>query len=667
MFLLLIVNNKDTIAASDIRIDIGEETSTLKALKIFKDHDSFLPSNFGGISVITHENIVYHPWTEGVKYKRLKKNGNYYEWIMYVEKQFEYKFSVEYESYVSGVKIHFKDINSYDIRKDNEHIYVEAHAVYLDRCENALNPYVIGVPYLTTFNLLYANDCFVSLYFDWTKTNASQILPYNSVYSKSSVYYSQYALYNPLTSGKRNKLDETIILKVSEDLDEVLPDIPNPVSQYYEESSKRIVFDDWLPFYKSFDKIKTLREKGVSHVWHILHDWQKNGYDISLPDVYPANEMYGGNIVLRKISDYNKENDYLFALHENYVDIFKTSGKFIAENLASNPNANIIFNWLNPVNLDSSFLVKPGRLLQIMSPIANEIHNGLGTTSAYHDVSTSYDPSRYVDYDYKTKDAGMFLQPFRTNIILADSLTRIHNGPVSGEGLAHFLYAGYYDDFCAQMHTAKSLPGAYYGQTEKLGGYYKPLFVNFDLLKLKEKVFVHGMGYYSRFFYNSSNNWASIGYAKDSALSYAATELAFGHGAFFGVDSYDFLEQALIEFNYVYPVQLRYSQSRVSNILYNDNGNLITASDYIRKYPDTFDDFFSGNFMAQLYVRYENGTQIFVNRHPSRSWDIGDINKKGFFSYNAYVNGELKLYSGFADGGSYVLPASNGWFCFAEK
>ena len=668
IFLFVFIENRQT-SSIDLNLDANKAFS-FGGVSITIGSETFVPSNLGGVSVWCN-NQIFNYWSDGVKFTAIKetRKSNFLSanWIMYKKNVFYYHYEVNYE--VEGLRliINIKDLGRINNNDTLPLDYAEINAVYLDRCENAINPHIIGVPYLTTFNILYANNCFVSMYFDWNKSNASQILPYNSVYSNSSVYYSQYALYNKLTNGKRNKLDETIIMKVSDKIEEVLPDIPNPKSKYYNESADRIVFDDWKPFDRSLEQLKKLENSDIHNVWHILHNWQNQGYDVALPDVFPANNDFGGNAELLKVSEFNRSNGNLFSLHENYIDIFKLSSQFKGSNLSLNTEAKYLFNWLNPNNMDSSFIVKPSKVISILSPISVLMHKELGTTSSYHDVSSSYDPSKFVDYDHNQPNAGKFIQPYQSSIEIADTLRKIHEGPVSGEGLAHFLYAGYYDDFCAQLHTAKSLPGAFYGQTEKLGGFYKPLFVNFDLLKMKEKTFVHGMGYYSRFFYNASNNWGSIGFSKDSALMYAATELAYGHGAFFSSDSYNFLEQAELEYKYVYPMQIRYAGSKVKSILYNDMGNMLSASDYIRKYPHTFDDFFSPDFMGQIYVQYDNGVEVYVNRHPVRKWILGSFKKNGFYSVNAELDGSKILFSGISSGGVFSLLPSSGWMCYSKN
>lgn len=659
------VMNESKLLSQSLSFD-ESNSNTLHSIRVNFGDKSFYPSLEGGVSIVNKNGTIYHPWSAGVNFIMLSKNSSgkniSTEWIMYKKNDFYYHLGVTYQLYDNEVRANFRDLGK--INNDTLHEdYADVAAVYLDRCGNAQNPFIIAVPYLTTFNILLANDCFVSVYFDWNKTNASQIFPYNTVYSDSSVFFSQYALYNPLTNGKRNKLNETVILRVSGNIDEVFPDLNNPVSKYYNESSERIVFDDWSSFDKGASNITQLNNAGVKNIWHIVHNWQNKGYDVALPDILPANPEFGGNETLIRLSDLNASLGNLFSLHENNIDIFTQSVKFDKKNMSLSTNRKYMFNWLHPETKDTSYLSKPSEFLNLMVPISRSINETFHTTAAYHDVLTSYDPSRYVDYDVNAPNAGLLSEPYSVFKKAADTLRKIHNGPVSSEGLGHFLYVGYFDDVCAEIHSAKSLPSFYYGNTEKLGGFYKPLLVNFDLLKMKEKAAVHGVGYYERFFFNN-NYWEYMGRSRDSALSYSATELAYGHCSFVSALSYNLVEQGFIEYNFVYPVQLRYSGTRVSTILYNDNGKLISASDYIRRYPGTFDNFFNENFMSQVYIKYANGLVIFVNRNPLKKWIIKGNFNNGFASFHAIVDKKDSLYAGNFTGQQIELPHSNGWFCF---
>lgn len=634
------------------------KSNTLSAFKIKYKNSEFVASNFGGIAVINRNGELFQPWSPGVKYLLLnkKESGNQFtaEWVMYKDNDFYYHYEVKVDIDENQTVIHFQELGNLDF--DGLPSYAaSAYALYLDRCESAINPVVIGIPYLTMFNILFANDCFVSMYFDWNKTNASQIIAYNEKsFSKTSEFYSQYALYNQLTNGMRNKLDETVYLKVSDNIDNVLPDLPNPVSKYKKESSERLVFDDWDDLNSIMGNIEKINQSGIKNIWHIVHSVQRS---ISSPVMSFYNLTLDDKENVKLVSEYDKRYGILLSVHENYCEMFTKSKEFNKNNLSLSSNGNFIFNWYDGLSADTSYLVKPVKLFDYVSSFSRNVHSDYNTNSSFHDVTSSYDPSKFVDYDYKTEGAGKFETPYRVFRSLADTLRMIHQGPVSGEGLAHFLYVGYYDDISsAQIHTAQSLPGSY--GTETNGGYYKPILVNFDLLKMKEKATVHGVGYYDRFFYNHEMG-RNIGRDRDSILMYSATEIAYGHGSFFRT-----LEQGEIEYKYVYPVQLRYGLASVKEIWYNDNGSLISASDYIRRHPYTFDKIDNKDFMGQIMVMYDNGLIVYVNRHPTKKWDLNISHSKTFVSAHCILSGSELLSCGENNITPCELPPNNGWLCY---
>jgi hypothetical protein len=52
----------------------------------------------------------------------------------------------------------------------------------------------------------------------------------------------------------------------------------------------------------------------------LIHKWQRYGYDVKFPDMFPANPDLGGNAELLKLRNLCHENDVLFGMHENYTD-----------------------------------------------------------------------------------------------------------------------------------------------------------------------------------------------------------------------------------------------------------------------------------------------------------------------------------------------------------
>ena len=647
----------------------GGSFNVLKAYS--SDGRSLVPS-VGGISAVLG-GIEKNSWDEDVKFILLNHqilNGDTIltHWAMTDNKdtcKFYYKFKI------SGRTLIIKIIEDSQNEKSNK-----STGIKIDRCEQASNPFPIEIPYLPMFGALLANNEFVTFYADWEITNASQLIPYQPVkYSSTSVYYSHQIIYKPKSNGFRNKLNETLYLTISPNIDDVFPNIPNPVSKYKSISANQILWDYRQPFGRLINKpwnyLQRFFKAGIKNIWLQIHDWQydhlstKNyfsGYDDGLPCVLPANKNYlpgneyGGKKNLDEVIETAK-NKYGFrvGLHQNYIDVYENADcknyGFNALDLSLNSSGEYVKAWLNEYTKMQSLFLKPLKSLDYTEFWSNEIQKSFNINGSYLDVHSSINPSENVDYDSKINDAGKFLTTLNHYRNLYPILRKNHQGPVQGEGGFHFLYQGYIDDVEARIRTS--------ARWDTL--YNCPVFVNFDLRKLHPKTMVHGVGFYP-FFMGLSAQPPSRKYV----LSYIATELAYAHGSYIP-DSFstrmNLIDHAKLEYKHVFSVQKYLANAKVVKILYNDNGKLKTASDYIRAHPETYNNIKSSEFMGQVYIEYDNGIKIYVNRNPLKSWKVNfDINN-GWFNYNA--NG--KLYTGYSKLKQFNLPPVNGWVVFIQN
>jgi hypothetical protein len=575
--------------------------------------------------------------------------------------------------------------------------------IFTDRCESVANPFIIGVPYLTMFNILYSNHpaasdkVFMSLFFDWTLTNSSELRSRNDPFSDSSKFFAPNAIYNPFYDGiknnQRNKLDETIYLTIAPEIENVFPNLPNPTSPYKTKSINSIVWDysegslgsgEFLWAGRQYSRMKdSLSKYGNSKFWMICHTWQRNKYDCDLPDVTPPDPFgyYGSSNDLQKLISGVISKGDLFSLHENYVDYWKNTPYYNDKDVATDSKGKPILTWNNSEckGNTQAYLMKPSVIEKYINLVTGAIKNNFTPNSSYLDVHTAMNPSDRVDYG--EDNMGLFRNTYTAYKNAGSKMRRVYGGPVSGEGYQHMLYIGYFDDIEAQIHTGSATNGEYQGNKDFFKqGYYLPLFVDFDLLKMHPKAMVHGVGYISRFF-TDQNNREHPGqkcnkYTRDQFEITRATEIAYGHGGFVpspgGVDysdstcndNYDYLgddiDIALNEQKYVYPLQLLYGDDIATSILYKDpsSAKMLTASDYIKKYPDSFNDIASDNFMSKVYIRYSSGLSIYVNRHPKTVWDINIPSTDKIISK---APGVINI-----DGYNYSLPPKSSWVGFME-
>ncbi len=90
----------------------------------------------------------------------------------------------------------------------------------------------------------------------------------------------------------------------------------------------------------------------------------------------------------------------------------------------------------------------------------------------------------------------------------------------------------------------------------------------------------------------------------------------------------------------------------------------MSASEYIKLFPRTFDKFESENFMSQVLIMYDNGMFIYVNRNPEKEWELNLNLGPGYYNFHAIINKNDSLLEGHNNLNTIILPKSNGWLCF---
>jgi hypothetical protein len=170
------------------------------------------------------------------------------------------------------------------------------------------------------------------------------MLPLTS--SPGHVLFAQSVDYYPRTDGVRNRIKEKIYLTVSNDVNEVIPNAIGPIAPLKSKLQDKIVLSYHPPFPWLLEQIisstslttylDTLKNLGITNVALIIKDWWWSGYDEGNPNVLPANnfdmgewacndnqrQKNGGDEVLAKIREKAHKYKYMFALHQNYVDVY---------------------------------------------------------------------------------------------------------------------------------------------------------------------------------------------------------------------------------------------------------------------------------------------------------------------------------------------------------
>jgi len=437
----------------------------------------------------------------------------------------------------------------------------------------------LNVPYLPgVVNFLPVEGAFVCRYMDWTQSHASEC-PQGE------------AAYQLTTASNRNALVETGYIAVSPDVGEVLPNIPHPPSPFLGVLGPRIMLDIWGHSEGTYAgdarRLRELKDHGVDHLAIIQHAWQHYGYDVKLPDHIPANVACGGDEAMKLFGQAANECGYLWALHENYLDLYPDAPSYDATARVLKADGSPSLGWFNEGTKVQAFGIKATRMIGFAKQNSPEAHARYATTAAYLDVHTCIPPWNQLDHDATQPQAAMMALRVKLEPELFQFERDTHGGPLFGEGNNHFYWAGLCDGVEAQV----------------TGGEDHAPFLDLDLLKLHPQMVNHGMGYYARWYRRGYGLvWGVDAGSPRSLDQYRAQEIAYGHAGFLNSPLPDRVQLVWREHNLMHPVQRLYGTARPVEIRYEVQGRYVTGSAAL----------VAGDTSRQR-IRYDSGLTLWVN------------------------------------------------------
>ena len=436
----------------------------------------------------------------------------------------------------------------------------------------------VTVPYYSgQVSYLRKENLFVNAFLDWTKSSASSL-------------DGPKAVYGARTDGTRVPLQERIVYSAAWQVDEVLPNIPNPASPFREHLAGKIILDIWGGRFDAIARnLETVHAYGLNDCLAIIHDWQRSGYDNALPAHVPADADKGGEAGMKDLVSTAKRLGYDIALHENYVDYYPNYEKFNPDDISLDSHSNRVLAWYNPGTKIQSFAIQPHAILRLARAESVQIHDRYAPNADYLDVHSAVPPWFHVDFRAGAEGAGTFRPVEEAHRELWSFERATCGGPVLGEGANHWFWSGWLDGVEAQF--GDGWPGQL--------GQSAPLMVDFDLLKIHPLQVNHGMGYYERW-------WGTpTGHARPPMVvldHYRMQEVIYGHAGFLGGATYSDVPLAWLEHHLVSPVSARYATALPVRIEYQVKGGWVDTSEAAQ----------SGTW-TRVRVAYDNGLIVVAN------------------------------------------------------
>ncbi len=462
---------------------------------------------------------------------------------------------------------------------------------------------------------------------DWYLSNASEIRAEYGI-EGGRVKYDFGVCYYPKTNGKRNDTYERFFLTSATTLEEVLPNIPNPVSPWKHITGKKL----WRSWGCSRNRNKDyefwykMYRYGIREV--IITDHESMWTDL---DNNPESSTFrihtdptkGGDEAHKKYVRFLQDKlGFIYGPYNSYADITALSPYWSVDHISRKGDNQLLTTW------DRCYGPKPAWILEPAEEILPKLQSIYHFSAAYCDVHTCWTPSERVDYDYRVPGAGTQSAVFYSYGELFLLEKKYFSGPVYSEGGIHWQYCGLTDGNYAQ------------------DGYYdishNPWLVDFDVRKMHNLCCNIGMGDLDMF-YCKGGGWGRSREEWDRITDrFLAATLAFGHQGYLVVRPWGAIQYPLRSYYMLQQIQSRYTQVSVDKIWYVDkDGNLLNTEQAI----------VSGTYKhSQVVVKYSDGTVVVSNGNPNGLLSAVVCGRKVMLPPNGYVawsgDGKIYVYSG---------------------
>ena len=463
---------------------------------------------------------------------------------------------------------------------------------------------------------------------DHYNSDASELFGPADLTAPEALGYTGGARYKPTTAGIRNPMRERLFVNVSTDVQEVLPNIPNPdcdTGEIARECLCNNLGDAGYPF--PYDLLRKYKAYGIDKyiVNHHENLWRQDGESFTLRD-QPAPRI--SEQALAEYGAFVEGLGFRFGLYSNYTDLAPVNANWDEDAVARNPDGTWRLAW--PRN----YALKPLLALEFEEDYAPRIHERYGTTASCIDVHTALTPWERTDFDARTPGAGMFRTQFNAYARLLLNESTIHEGPAISEGNYHWFYAG-----IADGNYATIVP---FGT-----GHETPPLVDFDLLKMHPKMTDLGMG--SPFcFYGYEGEWTTGPSRLATSFDrFIVATIAYGHMGYLA-EPWGF-DGTLKCYYLLQALQQRYVMVPVTSIRYFDGSALVNTSEAIA--TDAY-------LRGQIHTTYENGLTTWCNLSFEHDWAVEVAGQSYLLppaSFVAYRPDDILAYSAIVNGQRHEL------------
>lgn len=416
-------------------------------------------------------------------------------------------------------------------------------------------------------------------------------------------------LYQPKLNGERSPVDETLTLRIGNDLWQTVPSPKQKSSEFLDEMKTMIYLDLWsgtaLEAKDFLQKLSRLTQHKIRFLT-VFQNWECGGWDALLPDSilmpdYPPNPTIGTVDDFIELSHFARTQGR-FALRTNYVFLRVKSPSYQTgkAHFALDPQGK------------AKWHIRLSEIDSILSRQEEEIKTLFHPNATFSDQLTSgAAPWAYHDFNPEQPIPPQIKAVLKKQRDLTQQLKKSQNGPLGSESLMDEHLLGEFVDF---------------GDFGIYDGFHRSLTPEFKLRRLQHLSVFYGMGLMYRFFemppfdnfHSGKHDFLSnIEYRDD----YRASEILYGNGAYFFYlgynDSKDIpWDYVLTEALLVGMLQKYYLGEKIDSVSYWFENRWQSLTELLEKGIDPTVPVWlpQSEALKRIKVIYQNGLHLIVNR-----------------------------------------------------
>ena len=281
----------------------------------------------------------------------------------------------------------------------------------------------------------------------------------------------------------------------------------------------RFVFDYWGGRYADvLSRMKTLVKYGLTDSMLIQHVWQRYGYDVRLPDIWPPNSKQGTLEELIETQNFLDNNGIPFGLHDNYIDFYPDADGFSYDDILFEADGQPQKAWYNPGPDAQSYRFNPTKFMPYAKRNLELIRKHLKQTAYFTDVFSSIHIMDFYDREGTFHPRTETLDSWNRYFDLVHECFEQNAITVSESGNDALI--GHLDGADAILRRITPVQESYSDVIACEDSEYVPWF---DAVNHKRFI-LHGVGYSDR--YQGGESRALRGIESDD---YISSEVLTGH------------------------------------------------------------------------------------------------------------------------------------------